>query len=616
MRPSEPPGWDQEVRPIAPPAPLSRQPPPLPASGGGSSRRRSRAPATAPAPAGDIEANTPLQGEGASLDDQIRAAVKVAQIKATENPGNFHQAVAVHVLGGGAAASQVARPENVSRMTNAEMRLAWEAAEGGISKQEVLVCHFSSLASSGLILGESSPGFRASTVGQGGGGVSVVGVGPHELDWDSYQSGGFRATTGRELWGQKAADVTLGGKDDDKLDVVFFIKLPLSYFQASMRVPGRELIRIVPASVLYEQDGDHWLQKSKIVKTYVLLRDAPALEIEGEGGAQQSLTTKLGFAALGLLLVVFQAVVLIALIWGSCFPSCTMTSHCTRGGMYCAPHDTAGLGFGGRCQYCAAAAEETGVLDAVEHCANHTTWKSSYCSVDSSGLVAAQLGGEPLPCPHPACILCQEQPSWGVEERVWLNDPAYSTSTWGSTSRAIVASSNVMAMQISDLVTYFIMVAVVSLSLANEVRDVQLCEITIQARSGGNRLQATSLAEKVALGLIGAIWCIGATRIFLDMKIWNYPLSSGPMPDVLGSSPTWWLIAHYINGFGCLGAVLTAADVRSGNSIWRLPLLTMQAMRRYAVVPAVAITVNILLVSYGGDTLSLTLNTVGTLVLL
>ena len=34
------------------------------------------------------------------------------------------------------------RPENVSRMTNEEMKTAWEAAEGTITSNEKLVCHF------------------------------------------------------------------------------------------------------------------------------------------------------------------------------------------------------------------------------------------------------------------------------------------------------------------------------------------------------------------------------------------------------------------------------------------------------------------------------------------
>lgn len=47
-----------------------------------------------------------------------------------ENPANFHQAACVFLLGGkeGERSSKFPRPENVSRMTNAEMELAWEVA--------------------------------------------------------------------------------------------------------------------------------------------------------------------------------------------------------------------------------------------------------------------------------------------------------------------------------------------------------------------------------------------------------------------------------------------------------------------------------------------------------
>ena len=110
------------------------------------------------------------------------------------------------------------------------MRAHWEAAEGKIGKNERLVCHFAPLTSAGLILGVDSIGFRASTGGQGGGGFYVNAVGPHDLDWDQYQGGGFRARVGRELWGEKADSVLVGGSDEDKLDVVFLIKVHESQY--------------------------------------------------------------------------------------------------------------------------------------------------------------------------------------------------------------------------------------------------------------------------------------------------------------------------------------------------------------------------------------------------
>jgi len=36
------------------------------------------------------------------------------------------------------------------------------------------------------------------------------------LQWDHYQGGAFRETTGKALWGEKAAHVLVGGRDADK----------------------------------------------------------------------------------------------------------------------------------------------------------------------------------------------------------------------------------------------------------------------------------------------------------------------------------------------------------------------------------------------------------------
>eukprot|EP01047_Picozoa_sp_COSAG01_P016036 COSAG01_NODE_811_length_13417_cov_6.641012_8_plen_1526_part_00 len=188
-------------------------------------------------------------------------------------------------------------PENVSRFTSAEMRLAWERASVSIKKSEVLVAHFTSRASAELILAEGSHGFRASNVGQGGGGFSVVHAddsvgGPMgALDWAQWQGGAFRPTTGAQLWGEKAADVQVGGKDEDKLEIVFFIRIPKIWLDASMAVEGRPLIRILPLADLGmpELGGFCHLRLELVVKTYVLQdeRGAAALKHASSAAAQR-----------------------------------------------------------------------------------------------------------------------------------------------------------------------------------------------------------------------------------------------------------------------------------------------------------------------------------------
>ena len=246
---------------------------PLAAPPDGKASAGAASPAPAPAPA-----KKAAKGGMASMMEAIRKA----QAASSENPANFHQAAAVYLLGGGRPKEQKSfpRPENVSRMTNEEMKTAWEAAEGTITSNEKLVCHFTSIESAGWILGTQSTGFRASTVGQGGGGVSVVNAGPHMLEWDSYGKNRgseltFREKTGKELWGKKWQDVLEGAKDADKLDMVFFIKVQKAFIDSAVDVPGRPFIKIISPSVLTEnqkddEDDNKYLDKKNIVKSYIL----------------------------------------------------------------------------------------------------------------------------------------------------------------------------------------------------------------------------------------------------------------------------------------------------------------------------------------------------------
>ena len=104
--------------------------------------------------------------------------------------------------------------------TNAEFRSKMDALAAQMcAADEALACHFTSNVSAHLILSDKSHGLRASTVGQLGGGVSLCLPLPPAMDWAPKGRDAFRPTVGRALWGEKAADVRLGGPDDDKLDV-------------------------------------------------------------------------------------------------------------------------------------------------------------------------------------------------------------------------------------------------------------------------------------------------------------------------------------------------------------------------------------------------------------
>ena len=83
-----------------------------------------------------------------------------------------------------------------------------------------------------------------------------------------------RTPSGKQLRGEKWESVRVGGSDEDKLDVVFFIAVPTVWVDAAAKVEGRSLIRIIPAHLLPEHQGHRWLQKGNIVRVYILRRHA------------------------------------------------------------------------------------------------------------------------------------------------------------------------------------------------------------------------------------------------------------------------------------------------------------------------------------------------------
>ena len=135
--------------------------------------------------------------------------------------------------------------ESAARYTGGE----WEKNLAALQAEhcaadEVIAGHFSSNGSAHLIVSEKSHGLRASTVGQLNGGVSLCKGRPHEMHWEQYARGGFRDAVGQALWGEKKADVLLGGVDEDKLDLLFVVKLKKAFFDDPTRqVEGRPMVR-------------------------------------------------------------------------------------------------------------------------------------------------------------------------------------------------------------------------------------------------------------------------------------------------------------------------------------------------------------------------------------
>lgn len=485
------------------------------AATGSSSHATSAGRASPPIAASSAPAAAPAKSEAEML-----AAIRKAQARFSENPANFHQAAAVYILGGGEVKLQDSfpRPENVSRMTRSEMQLAWEKAEETISKTEKLVCHFTDLTGAGFILGTDSPGFRASTVGQGGGGVYVASAGPHQLDWEQYQGGKFRETTGRALWGEKWHELLEGEKCANKVDMLFFIKIPEMWFTQAAAIPGRPLARVIPSSALYEHDGHHYLQKTRIVKSYVLKKgastEAPDLIIQGETAAeQQSLSMKLKFAFLSGAMVTIQAFALIAIVVATVAPPCRTNADCSRRGTFCSPpngwyaggclllkeiegstpaanacgvgklltggEDQVLVNGGGRCQFCGDDSSWGLPDNSTLFCEDEVFWRVEFCDEDSgfrpllpldAGLdTEARLLGQPSrPCPHPACRACKDIPGFGVPAKIWLNQPDRldGNQMWGVVDMLSTFTGSIGSMKTSDFASLILCSGIVSFSLA------------------------------------------------------------------------------------------------------------------------------------------------------
>jgi len=173
-------------------------------------------------------------------------------------------------LKGPAAAAQAntVTIDSAARWTPEEMEKNLIALKGSTARDDELAYHFTNNKTAKLIL---SSGLRASTEGQLGGGVSVCKQPPHEMGWEQYGDGEWRATLGKQLWGEKWQEVLPGGPHADKLEMVVVVKVVRDIFiNEKYTLPGRENVLIIPTSYLEERDGSHYYAQNKIVKIYDL----------------------------------------------------------------------------------------------------------------------------------------------------------------------------------------------------------------------------------------------------------------------------------------------------------------------------------------------------------
>eukprot|EP01046_Picozoa_sp_COSAG06_P009196 COSAG06_NODE_477_length_15216_cov_133.572402_2_plen_653_part_00 len=341
------------------------------------------------------------------------------------------------------------------------------------------------------------------------------------------------------------------------------------------------------------------------------------LDEEGERSSKFRRPEKWLFAGQSLGLVLFQVFAVLAIIWNTVRPSCVNNLHCDRTGTYC----TATGGEHGRCEYCANAGAADGQLaidrylfggldevNATSLCADERQYSADYCDHSTANAET---------CAHPACRACpgsteDPNPGWGVPYRLAItrtgrgNTGHYpdigwmENSTWGITLEHTVIRDNVAAMQYSDGAMLGLASTIVGLNLADEIRDIKLCEITINDRGGGKPWRPQDATEKA----LTAVVLLGFCAMLLNesfVKLWEGPLAMG------------LFVFHLLV---VVPASLTLIDLRRGNSPWRIFLLATNVLRRFAVVPMLAAAVPFLVLYDSANAKDIALNTVGALFLL
>ena len=160
--------------------------------------------------------------------------------------------------------------ENISQCTAEAMEAMHVklAEDLDLKSDETLVFHFTTDECTDLIFGADSPGMRASAGGVGGAGVYVCTTPLHTLGWEQYGGNGWREQVGRALWNENWANVLIGGRDEDKLEVVLVLRVKKSMLWRY--TDERPHAAVIKRKLLMESGGHHWFPKSQIVRVWGL----------------------------------------------------------------------------------------------------------------------------------------------------------------------------------------------------------------------------------------------------------------------------------------------------------------------------------------------------------
>eukprot|EP01047_Picozoa_sp_COSAG01_P041116 COSAG01_NODE_3508_length_5989_cov_5.088115_5_plen_361_part_00 len=164
--------------------------------------------------------------------------------------------------------------KNVARYSREEMKAEMDAVHDQyITAMTQMTYKYCSVKAARRACDFTGHGIRASD-GQSGGGVYVSTVGPHDMEWERNMGGQFRATVGRELYGENAEKCLEGGEWEERLTALLVLIVPKAFLAAGAEVPGRPATSVIPGVVLPRHDDFHWLERTYIHKVYLLQPDA------------------------------------------------------------------------------------------------------------------------------------------------------------------------------------------------------------------------------------------------------------------------------------------------------------------------------------------------------
>ena len=167
--------------------------------------------------------------------------------------------------------------ENISRFTADGMRMLHLRLQAELGFDERVFLHFTSVENAKKVL--QGHGICASSRGQAGGGVSLTSTPMHELGWQQFGGGMWKARVSIEVWAETWQEKMPGGVHHDKLEAVLLVRLPEN--TEKYQLLGRPGVVVIPPSRLTAHhkacdtpadtpEMEFYLDKANIIRAYDL----------------------------------------------------------------------------------------------------------------------------------------------------------------------------------------------------------------------------------------------------------------------------------------------------------------------------------------------------------